>query len=68
MSSGLLKSAERGMAVSGSADMKADALRVPLHPVCRPRLSHELAVTPGVRAEEASEMLSGFFEGRRCQE
>jgi tRNA(adenine34) deaminase len=30
-----------------------------------PRLNHDVPVTTGVRAAEASQQLSDFFEGRR---
>jgi tRNA(adenine34) deaminase len=51
--------------VFGAADMKAGACGSLYNLCVDPRLNHEVAVTAGVRAAEASELLSGFFSARR---
>ena len=65
MCAGGLVSARVGRLVFGAADPKAGACGS-LYNVCAdPRLNHELAVTAGVRATEASEQLRAFFAQQR---
>ncbi|MGI8793799.1 MAG: tRNA adenosine(34) deaminase TadA [Acidimicrobiales bacterium] len=54
--------------VFGAADSKAGACGS-LYNLCSdPRLNHEVAVTQGVRAKEAGQLLSDFFANRRQQD
>jgi len=65
MCAGALVAARVGRLVYGAADPKAGACGS-LYNLCSdPRLNHELSVTRGVRADEAAELLSGFFAARR---
>jgi tRNA(adenine34) deaminase len=65
MCAGGLVAARVGRVVFGAADLKAGACGS-LYNLCTdPRLNHEVAVTSGVRAEEASRQLSEFFARRR---
>jgi tRNA(adenine34) deaminase len=65
MCAGALVAARVARLVFGATDPKAGACGS-LYNVCAdPRLNHELPVTPGVLAEEASELLSSFFNGLR---
>ncbi len=65
MCAGGLVAARVDRLVFGATDPKAGACGS-LYNLCSdPRLNHELAVTPGVRAPEASEQLRRFFESRR---
>jgi tRNA(adenine34) deaminase len=65
MCAGGLVAARLGRLVFGATDMKAGACGSLYNLCADPRLNHEIAVTPGVLAEEASGLLAGFFEGRR---
>ncbi len=68
MCAGGLVSARVGRLVFGAADPKAGACGS-LYNVCAdPRLNHEVPVTAGVRASEASEQLRGFFAEQRLSE
>jgi tRNA(adenine34) deaminase len=65
MCAGALIAARLGRLVYGAADMKAGACGS-LYNLCTdPRLNHEVPVTVGVRAAEASALLTGFFAARR---
>jgi tRNA(adenine34) deaminase len=65
MCAGGLVSARVGRLVFGAADPKAGACGS-LYNICAdPRLNHEVTVTAGVRAVEASDLLEQFFEERR---
>ncbi len=65
MCAGALVAARVARVVYGAADLKAGAVGS-LYNVCSdPRLNHEVAVTPGVRAAESSALLTAFFAERR---
>jgi tRNA(adenine34) deaminase len=65
MCAGALVAARVGRVVFGAPDPKAGACGS-LYNLCQdPRLNHEVAVTPGVRAEEAADLLRAFFAERR---
>jgi tRNA(adenine34) deaminase len=65
MCAGALVAARVASVVFGAVDPKAGACGS-LYNLCTdPRLNHEVAVTPGVLAEEASALLREFFEARR---
>ena len=65
MCAGALVAARVGRLVFGAADPRAGACGS-LYNLCSdPRLNHDVPVTHGVRAAESSELLSGFFAGRR---
>ncbi len=65
MCAGALVAARVGRLVFGATDPKAGACGS-LYQLCGdPRLNHELPVTGGVLAGEASALLTGFFAGRR---
>ena len=65
MCAGALVAARVGRLVFGAADLKAGACGSLYNLCADPRLNHEVAVTAGVRADEASDQLSEFFAGRR---
>jgi tRNA(adenine34) deaminase len=65
MCAGALVAARVGRLVFAAADPKAGACGS-LYNLCSdPRLNHELPVVPGVGAEEAADLLSGWFASRR---
>jgi tRNA(adenine34) deaminase len=65
MCAGALVNARVGRVVYGATDPKAGAVGT-LMDLCRhPGLNHRLDVTPGVLADEAAELLRGFFRARR---
>lgn len=65
MCAGALVAARIGRVVFGAADPKAGATGS-LYNLCTdPRLNHEVAVTHGVRSDEAAAQLAAFFSGRR---
>ena len=65
MCAGALVAARVGRLVYGAADPKAGACGS-LYNLCSdPRLNHELPVTRGVLADQAADLLSGFFAARR---
>jgi tRNA(adenine34) deaminase len=65
MCAGAVVAARVDRVVYGAADPKAGACGS-LHNLCAdPRLNHEATVVPGVRAAEASALLTGFFVRRR---
>jgi tRNA(adenine34) deaminase len=66
MCAGALVAARVGRLVFAAADPKAGACGS-LYNLCSdPRLNHELPVVSGVRAEEASSLLSDWFAARRA--
>jgi tRNA(adenine34) deaminase len=66
MCAGAAVAARVDRVVYGAADPKAGACGS-LHNLCvDPRLNHEAVVVPGVRADEASALLTSFFATRRA--
>jgi tRNA(adenine34) deaminase len=65
MCAGGLVAARVGHLVFGATDPKAGACGTLYNLCADPRLNHEVPVTPGVRAAEASEQLKAFFAARR---
>jgi tRNA(adenine34) deaminase len=65
MCAGALVGARVGRLVFAAADPKAGACGSLFNVCADPRLNHEVAVTAGVRAAEASALLSAFFAARR---
>lgn len=53
--------------IYAAADPKAGAAGSVLEVLNHPRLNHKMAVTSGVLAEEAGELLRSFFRERRLQ-
>ncbi len=51
--------------IFGAADPKAGAVRSVFQMANVPQLNHQIAVTPGVLAEECGGLLRAFFESRR---
>jgi tRNA(adenine34) deaminase len=65
MCAGALVAARVDRIVFGADDLKAGGVGS-LYNLCSdPRLNHEVAVTPRVRAAECAELLSGFFADLR---
>jgi tRNA(adenine34) deaminase len=67
MCAGALLAARVGRLVFGAADPKAGACGSLYNLCADPRLNHEVEVLTGVRAEECSARLSGFFAARRVR-
>lgn len=65
MCAGAMVHARISRLVYGAADPKAGAAGSVLEITNHPRLNHHLEVTPGVLAEECSELLRDFFAERR---
>ena len=65
MCAGALVAARVGSVVFGAADPRAGACGSLYNLCADPRMNHEVAVTAGVRASEASRLLEAFFTGRR---
>ncbi len=65
MCAGGLVAARVGRLVFGAADPRAGACGSLYNLCADPRLNHEVSVTAGVRAAEASEQLTTFFAARR---
>jgi tRNA(adenine34) deaminase len=65
MCAGGLVSARIGRVVFGAADPKAGACGTLYNLCADPRLNHQVDVTAGVRADQASGLLTGFFARRR---
>ncbi|HEY2565361.1 MAG TPA: nucleoside deaminase [Acidimicrobiales bacterium] len=65
MCAGALVAARVGRLVFGAADLKAGACGSLYNLCADPRLNHEVAITAGVRADEASVLLTEFFSARR---
>lgn len=51
--------------VYGADDPKGGAFRTCFEVLTSPKLNHQVAVTPGLLAEEASSLLQSFFSARR---
>ena len=66
MCAGAHVAARMGRVVFGTPDPKAGATGSLYNLCVDPRLNHEVAVTHGVRAAEASALLTAFFAGRRA--
>lgn len=66
MCAGAALAARIGTVVFGAADPKAGACGSLYNLAADPRLNHEMAVVPGVRAEEAAGLLRRFFAERRA--
>ncbi|MCU4186134.1 tRNA adenosine(34) deaminase TadA [Acidiferrimicrobium sp. IK] len=66
MCAGALVNARLGRLVYGAADLKAGAVGSLYNLCVDPRLNHEVPVSIGVRADECSELLSGWFAARRA--
>lgn len=65
MCAGAMVHARISRLVYGAADPKAGAAGSVLEIANHPRLNHRIEVTPGVLAEECSELLRDFFAERR---
>jgi tRNA(adenine34) deaminase len=65
MCAGALVAARIGRLVFGAADLKGGACGSLYNLCADPRLNHEVPVTAGVCAEEASAQLTRFFDDRR---
>src|SRR5207248_6469150 len=65
MCAGALVAARVGRLVFGAADPRAGACGSLYNLCVDPRLNHEVEVRPGVRAGEASALLSSFFAEQR---
>jgi tRNA(adenine34) deaminase len=65
MCAGAAVLARLGRIVFGAPDPKAGACGSLYNLCVDPRLNHEVAVTPGVRAAEAAGLLEDFFGARR---
>jgi tRNA(adenine34) deaminase len=65
MCAGALVAARVGRLVFGAADLKAGACGSLYNLCADPRLNHEVDITAGVRAGEASSLLTRFFGARR---
>lgn len=66
MCAGALVAARVGRLVYGAADPKAGACGSLYNLCADPRLNHEVAVTGGVRADEAAALLRSFFAAQRA--
>jgi tRNA(adenine34) deaminase len=65
MCAGAALAARIATVVFGAPDPKAGACGSLYNLAADPRLNHEMAVVPGVRAEEAAALLRRFFSERR---
>jgi tRNA(adenine34) deaminase len=65
MCAGALVAARIGQLIFGAADPKAGACGSLYNLGADPRLNHEFPIRPGVLAEQASALLSEFFNQRR---
>jgi tRNA(adenine34) deaminase len=65
MCAGALVAARVDQVVFGAPDPKAGACGSLYNLCVDPRLNHEVAVVPGVRAREAADLITWFFEERR---
>jgi tRNA(adenine34) deaminase len=66
MCAGALVAARVGRLVFGTADPKAGACGSLYNLCADPRLNHELPVARGVLAQEAAQLLSGWFAAKRA--
>jgi tRNA(adenine34) deaminase len=67
MCAGALVAGRVGRLVFGAADPKAGACGSLYNLCVDPRFNHEVAITRGVRAKEAAELLENFFSARRLR-
>ena len=65
MCAGAMVHARLSRLVYGASDPKAGAAGSVLDITSHPRLNHQIQVTPGVLAEQCSELLKAFFVERR---
>ena len=65
MCAGALLAARVAKVVFGASDPKAGACGSLYNPAVDPRLNHQVEVVSGVRADEASRLLTDFFALRR---
>lgn len=65
MCAGAMVHARIAHLIYGAADPKAGAAGSVLKITSHPRLNHQINVTPGVLAEQCSELLRSFFAARR---
>ncbi len=65
MCAGALVAARVARLVYGATDPKTGACGTLYNLCADPRLNHELAVTPSVRADECGALLTSFFAGKR---
>ncbi len=65
MCAGAALNARIARIVFGAADPKAGACGSLYNLCVDPRLNHEMAVNPGVRAPESAALLTSFFDARR---
>jgi tRNA(adenine34) deaminase len=65
MCAGAMIHARLGRLVYGAPDPKAGAAGSVLEVLNHPKLNHQMALSPGVLAEECGELLRGFFRERR---
>jgi len=65
MCAGAMVHARISRLIYGAADPKAGAAGSVLEVTNHPRLNHQIQVTPGVLAEQCSELLRGFFVEKR---
>lgn len=68
MCAGAALAARIDTVVFGAADPKAGACGTLYNLAADPRLNHEMAVVPGVRADEAAALLRRFFAEQRAAE
>jgi tRNA(adenine34) deaminase len=66
MCAGAMVHARLARLVYAASDPKAGAAGSVLEVLNHPRLNHQMAVTPGVLAEESAAMLRDFFRQRRA--
>ena len=66
MCAGLMVNARIDRCVYGASDPKGGALGTLFDVSSDPRLNHEFAVSAGVCADEAAELLRSFFRSRRA--
>jgi tRNA(adenine34) deaminase len=65
MCAGAIVQARVPRVVYGADDPKGGAFRTCFELLTSPKLNHQVEVTPGVLAEEASSLLQSFFSARR---
>jgi tRNA(adenine34) deaminase len=65
MCAGAMVHARLARLVYGASDPKAGAAGSVLAVLNHPRLNHRMEVTPGVLADQCSEVLTSFFQSRR---
>lgn len=68
MCAGAAVAARLGRLVFGTPDPKAGACGSLYNLCADPRLNHEIAVEPGVEAEECAELMRSWFAAHRAQE